>query len=112
MIAKIKVNPNYNLPLIAVIAGQPEMNSRYYLDGYLHVQGVTQAALDSALAGYDDSVDGLPSAEALTMLEQTESLPILARKMEEIIDHLENGAVISEQSKAWAQQRKLERSKL
>lgn len=51
--AKIKVSPEYNLELISENAGQPDIEKRHYQGGFLYVEGVTQAALDAALAGYD-----------------------------------------------------------
>jgi len=55
--AKITVNPEYNLPLIAENAGQGDIEKRLYRDGQLHVEGVTQKALDDALAAYDHAQD-------------------------------------------------------
>ena len=60
--AKITVNPEYNLVLIAENAGQGDIEKRQYRDGFLHVEGVTQKALDDALAAYDHAQDA-PQAE-------------------------------------------------
>jgi len=60
--AKITVNPEYNLPLIAENAGQGDIEKRLYRDGQLHVEGVTQKALDDALAAYNHAQDA-PQAE-------------------------------------------------
>lgn len=55
--AKITVNPEYNLPLIAANAGQADNDKILYRGGELHVEGVTQKALDDALAAYDHVQD-------------------------------------------------------
>jgi len=110
--AKITVSADYNLPLIAERAGQPDADKRLYRNGELHVEGVTQAALDAALAGYDDAVDGLPDAEILEALRESEKPEILARKLEEVIDNIENGAPLSDFAKGWAAERKTERGRL
>lgn len=59
--AKIKVSPDFNLPLIAERAGNGDVNARIYADGVLYVEGVTQEALDAALKGYNNDVDGVKS---------------------------------------------------
>jgi len=55
--AKITVNPAYNLPLIAENAGQSDIEKLLYRDGELYVEGVSQNALDGALAAYDPEID-------------------------------------------------------
>lgn len=72
MTAKIKVNAAFNLPYIAEQAGQPETEKRFYKGGFLHVEDVTQKALDDALAAYDDAVNGVePQIDELEALKET-----------------------------------------
>lgn len=53
MVATISINETADISGICESAGQPEMSKRRYEDGVLHVDGITQAALDAALAAYD-----------------------------------------------------------
>ena len=57
--AEITVSPEFNLEYIAESAGQLDVNKRLYRNGKLIVTGVTQKALNAALAAYDDLKDGL-----------------------------------------------------
>lgn len=52
-VANIEVSPTANLQLIATRAGNGELGARHYLEGRLYVAGVSQQALDGALAEYD-----------------------------------------------------------
>ena len=52
MTANIALNPAFNLPLIAERAGNGAPEARTYRAGRLYVEGVTQKALNAALAGY------------------------------------------------------------
>lgn len=57
--ANIIVPPEFNLAFIAESAGNADLDSRLYHEGRLYVSGVTQKALDDALAAYDDEANGL-----------------------------------------------------
>lgn len=54
--ANVPVQSNWLLNVIVVAAGG-ESCSGLHVDGKLYVPGVTQAALDAALAGYDDAAE-------------------------------------------------------
>lgn len=109
--AKIKVSAEYNIVKIIESAGANAKDA-HYRRGELHINGITQQALENALAAYDDAAQGLPNPEAMKTLKETETLATVARKLEDLIDHIENGAPLSQQAKSWAQLRKTERSKL
>ena len=51
--ANILIDADNDLVLIAEMAGEPSVDKRYYQDGFFYVIGVTQEALDAALANYD-----------------------------------------------------------
>ena len=57
MTASIEVSPEYNLEKIATLAGNARVEGRLYRDGRLYVDGVTQEALDAALAAYDHAAE-------------------------------------------------------
>ncbi|MCB1557230.1 MAG: hypothetical protein KDJ15_07965 [Alphaproteobacteria bacterium] len=68
--AKITAPVEYNLALIAEQAGQGDEDKRFYRNGELHVEGVTQAALDAALAGYDHATQApVPEPSELEILK-------------------------------------------
>lgn len=54
--ASIPVPHDYDLVAIATAAGVPDPDKRRYIAGVLHVDGVSQAALDGALAAYDHTL--------------------------------------------------------
>lgn len=45
-------------------------------------------------------------------LEESETLAQIARKLEDVIDHIENGTPLSEYAKSWSTERKTARSRL
>ncbi len=49
MTAKIRISPDARLDLIAEAAGQSDINSRIYRDGFLEVEGVSQESLEAAV---------------------------------------------------------------
>lgn len=53
MTASILVDPSFDLASIAEEAGNGAFDSRWYQDGYLYVEGVSQEALEAAFAAYD-----------------------------------------------------------
>lgn len=53
MTASIKLSPEYQLKEIAEAAGQPDLHKRRYVNGELIVEGISQSALDAAVAAYD-----------------------------------------------------------
>lgn len=53
MTASIAVSVEYDLASIAESAGQTDASRRKYSEGVFYVQGVSQSALDGALAAYD-----------------------------------------------------------
>ena len=110
--AKITVDPTYNLEKIANDAGQADPTKRSYSAGQLIVEGVTQAALEAALSAYDDETDGLLSSEALSELQATENAKDVARKLEEVLDHLINDAPLSQAAQTWLSGRKTARGQL
>jgi len=68
MTASVAVSADADLVAIATAAGNPAFEARRYADGLLYVEGVTQAALDAALA----DAGGPPVApvpESLTPLQ-------------------------------------------
>lgn len=56
MTAHIEIDADNDLVLIAEMAGEPSVDKRYYQAGAFYVEGVTQGALDAALAAYDRPV--------------------------------------------------------
>lgn len=52
MVAKIKVPAHFDLRLIAEAAGQMDEALRYYIDGWLYVDGVSQQQLDNSYLDY------------------------------------------------------------
>lgn len=52
LVATIKVPAHFDLRLIAEAAGQMEESLRYYVEGWLYVEGVSQQQLDSSYANY------------------------------------------------------------
>jgi len=63
MASSIEVPSDYDLEFIAALAGQPDTDKRYYSDGILFVEGVSQADMDAALAVYAH----LPVEQSQTM---------------------------------------------
>lgn len=57
MTANIEVSSLFDLAAISIAAGQPDPEQRWYENGCLFVQGVTQESLDAALATYDPVQD-------------------------------------------------------
>lgn len=66
-----QIDVNKNLDLIITNAGGNPDNARY-VDGFLIVPDVTQAALDAAVAAYDATYD--PNAEAAARKQTAASL--------------------------------------
>lgn len=56
-IAKALVDVSWNMPEIAARAGQPDKELISYHNGYLEVPGVTQEALEAAVASFDNTAD-------------------------------------------------------
>lgn len=46
--AKVEIEPRFNLAAIAEEAGQPDVDKREYVNGFLFVKDVTQQRLDAA----------------------------------------------------------------
>lgn len=73
MTATIEVSTEYNLEKIATIAGNASVEGRLYRDGRLYVEGVTQEALDAALAAYDRDAE-MATRDALSRIVRLEAL--------------------------------------
>lgn len=56
-IARALVDVDWNMPAIAARAGQPDKELISYHNGYLEVPGVTQDALEEAVASFDNAAD-------------------------------------------------------
>jgi len=59
MASIIIVPPNYDMEKIATDAGQPDIFKRWYHNGQLYVDDVTQGALDISLTSYETQHDVL-----------------------------------------------------
>lgn len=93
MTASIEVSPEYNLEKIATIAGNVSVEGRLYRDGRLYVEGVTQEALDAALAAYDHAAE-TAKRDALQQISALEA-QVTQRRLRE--------AVLSPEGGAWLQ---------
>lgn len=60
MSARIAVPPNFDMAEICRAAGSGGVANRYYENGYLIVNDVSQEALDAALAAYDPVRPSVP----------------------------------------------------
>lgn len=54
MTGRAQLPAYYDLGAIAIAAGQPNVFQCHYTDGELTVEGISQAALDAAVTGYDN----------------------------------------------------------
>lgn len=50
--------------------------------------------------------DPLPPPSITELLSKTENIDVIAQKLEEVIDYIENGTPLSSESKAWMSDRK------
>lgn len=93
MTASIIAPPEYDLVKIATSSGQPDVEKRFYREGALHVEGVTQEALDAALAAYDHAAY-TASREALQEIAALEG-QVTQRRLRD--------AALTDEGKAWLQ---------
>lgn len=90
MTAFIEVSAFFDLGKIAEMAGSVSPYNRIYRDGRLYVDGVTQEALDAALAAYDHAAE-TAKREALQQIAALES-QVTQRRLREAVLSLEGGA--------------------
>lgn len=75
VIASIDVPPEADLVAIAAAAGNAALEDRWYSGGRLHVRGVTQEALDAAVAQIGTAPPPPPRIRVIRALAFRERLP-------------------------------------
>ncbi len=88
--ARIKISPELPLALIAEAAGQPDPEKRFYRDGFLEVQGVTQGALEHAAANPPDPPIVEPSEIEILLFALEKKVGLTVKDKEDAKNELTN----------------------
>lgn len=79
MTASVEIEAGADLVAIAVAAGTADPQGRYYRDGWLYVLGVSQEALEAALAQVGTAAPVGPRIHAVFQQRVAEGLPVAGR---------------------------------